>query len=656
MTKKPFHITLFLTLLLSVAVNSLIAQKKGPALIDSILHQLPLKSEDSGKVNLLNRASFLLADYNTRQGIELGNQGLRLAEKLEWQTGIARCLNSIGTNHMQNNDLQKALEYYKKAYAINTEIQNKKQAAQNIGNISLIYQLLGNYPKALENLFIALKNFEEINDTTGVANQYGNIGNVYQEMGNPAKAIYYDSLALIKNKELNETDGVAMQLGNIGNALCDLGAYKKSEAYTMQSLQLFRELKQAEGITRNLNNLGVLYETQGRLAEALDYHFQSLHINQDIENKQGMMLSLGNIGEIYLKLVTQEPSLHHSELIPKSKQARLTLALRYLGEAVDIGNHLQELTNWSFYEGRYAEALEQKGDYKNALLHFKKYKELQDSVFNTDSKVKIENLTTEREVELKDKQIKIDQLAVEKKNERELFMLAGIILLLIIIFSVYRNFTKQKILNAELSIEKKKSDDLLLNILPAEVADELKSKGTSDAKHYDNVSVIFTDFINFSGISETMNAKELVSEIDYCFKAFDHIIERNGLEKIKTIGDAYLAVCGLPLEMPDHAERAVRAALEIRDFIAHNKSKFQIRIGIHSGPVVAGIVGVKKYAYDIWGDTVNTANRMETSAEEGKINISSPTYELVKDLFHCTHRGRISAKNKGDLDMYYVEG
>ena len=195
----------------------------------------------------------------------------------------------------------------------------------------------------------------------------------------------------------------------------------------------------------------------------------------------------------------------------------------------------------------------------------------------------------------------------------------------------------------------------MLNILPAEVAEELKSKGSAEARSYDNVSVLFTDFVNFSGISENMTAQELVSEIDYCFKAFDLIIERNGLEKIKTIGDAYLAVCGLPNEHSDHAQRVVKAALEIRDFIASQQKNFHIRIGIHSGPVVAGIVGVKNYAYDIWGDTVNTANRMESSAEAGHVNISGNTYELVRADFSCIYRGKISAKNKGELDMYYAE-
>ncbi|MEZ5017102.1 MAG: adenylate/guanylate cyclase domain-containing protein [Flavipsychrobacter sp.] len=213
----------------------------------------------------------------------------------------------------------------------------------------------------------------------------------------------------------------------------------------------------------------------------------------------------------------------------------------------------------------------------------------------------------------------------------------------------------------EIVEEKQKSDDLLRNILPQEVAEELKEKGATEAKYYDHVSVLFTDFVNFTQAGERFSPQELVDELHACFKAFDNIISKYGIEKIKTIGDAYLAVCGLPKADAQHATKTVQAALEIRDFMRERKKQFpdktfDIRIGIHSGPVVAGIVGVKKFAYDIWGDTVNTAARMESSSEADKINISHNTYEQVQQQYDCTYRGEITAKNKGELRMYFVEG
>ena len=211
----------------------------------------------------------------------------------------------------------------------------------------------------------------------------------------------------------------------------------------------------------------------------------------------------------------------------------------------------------------------------------------------------------------------------------------------------------------ELKVEKKKSDDLLRNILPDEVAEELKEKGSTKAKLFDNVTVLFADFVDFTKAGEAMAPQELVNELHECFKGFDEIISHYGIEKIKTIGDAYLAVCGLPQADDRHAEKVVLAATEINEFMRRRQVQtggktFRVRLGVHSGSVVAGIVGVKKFAYDIWGDTVNTAARMEQNSEPGKINISQSTYDLVNDKFNCEYRGEIDAKNKGMLKMYYV--
>jgi class 3 adenylate cyclase/FixJ family two-component response regulator len=214
----------------------------------------------------------------------------------------------------------------------------------------------------------------------------------------------------------------------------------------------------------------------------------------------------------------------------------------------------------------------------------------------------------------------------------------------------------------ELQEEKNKSDKLLLNILPADTANELKLNGFAKPKHFDKVTVLFTDFKNFTSISEKLTADELVEEINFCYSNFDRIITKYGIEKIKTIGDSYMCVGGL--DGDDNAVvNTVKAAIEIRDFMEVEKSRrmnkgefyFDIRIGLHTGPVIAGIVGIKKFAYDIWGNTVNIASRMESAGESGKINVSGETYELIKNSFECEYRGKVMAKNKGDIDMYFVE-
>jgi class 3 adenylate cyclase len=217
---------------------------------------------------------------------------------------------------------------------------------------------------------------------------------------------------------------------------------------------------------------------------------------------------------------------------------------------------------------------------------------------------------------------------------------------------------------AALQVEKDRSDNLLLNILPEEIAQELKDKGKADARDFDMVSILFTDFKGFTEQSAKLSAADLVHEINHCFEAFDGIMEKYGIEKIKTIGDAYMAAGGLPVPTDDSVKNTVLAALEMQTFIAKrkalndasNKAAFEMRVGIHTGPVVAGIVGVKKFQYDIWGDTVNTASRMESAGEVGKVNISQATYELLQDdqQFAFENRGKIEAKGKGEMEMWFV--
>ncbi|MCB0561842.1 MAG: hypothetical protein H6573_12825 [Lewinellaceae bacterium] len=215
----------------------------------------------------------------------------------------------------------------------------------------------------------------------------------------------------------------------------------------------------------------------------------------------------------------------------------------------------------------------------------------------------------------------------------------------------------------ELELEKQKSEELLLNILPAELAEELKKFGAAKAKRHELVTVMFSDFKGFSRISEQMDPEDLVAEIDYCFRAFDEIMEKYGLEKIKTVGDAYLCVGGIRDDDGDEATRVILAAMEIQEFMAglriqreaEEKPCFEARIGIHTGAVVAGIVGIKKFAYDIWGDTVNLAARMETNGDAGKVNISETTYDLTQKLFRCTYHGQYTETDGEDINMYYVE-
>ena len=241
----------------------------------------------------------------------------------------------------------------------------------------------------------------------------------------------------------------------------------------------------------------------------------------------------------------------------------------------------------------------------------------------------------------------------------------GLLLLLISLMILggllYTRQTNKKLAQQKLDIEveQEKSESLLLNILPYSVAQELKEKGKTSPRKYNSVSILFSDFVDFTRISAQRSPEQIIAELNDCFRGFDAIMEAEGIEKIQTIGDGYLAVGGLPDEAPDHAVRCIKAAKKMIAFLKkrnqYSEIKWKARIGIHSGAIMAGVVGTKKFAYNIFGDSVNTASRIETAGEQGRINISADTYELIKDYFECEYRGRISAKGKGDLEMYFVK-
>jgi class 3 adenylate cyclase len=214
---------------------------------------------------------------------------------------------------------------------------------------------------------------------------------------------------------------------------------------------------------------------------------------------------------------------------------------------------------------------------------------------------------------------------------------------------------------AELEREKRKADELLYNILPVETAHELKQKGFAEARYFERVTVLFTDFVGFTDLAARLAPADLVREIDECFKAFDLIAGRYRIEKIKTVGDSFMAAGGLPVPNSTHAEDVIHAAIEMRDFVAQRNASgtgsvpMGVRSGVHTGPVVAGIVGLKKFQYDIWGDTVNMASRMESTSEVGRVNVSRATWEIVRDRFDFQFRGDVEARGMGRIPMYFVE-
>ncbi len=257
------------------------------------------------------------------------------------------------------------------------------------------------------------------------------------------------------------------------------------------------------------------------------------------------------------------------------------------------------------------------------------------------------------------------QEAASSRNFNYAIMIGLLLLAAASLVSFVRARQNTKVLaekNKIIEQERERSENLLLNILPSLVAEELKRKGRTEARYFEDASVLFADFVGFSQIAEQLTPQQLVSELDTCFQEFDRIMAENGLEKIKTIGDAYMCAGGLngggaQLRDMVHAAKAMQAWLFEWNAERQQQGlpRFDARVGIHCGPVVAGVVGSKKFAFDIWGDTVNIAARIEQASEGGRINISGEAFAVIQNFFPCKYRGKIPAKNKGDIDMYFVE-
>ncbi len=607
------------------------AQKQGQSLIDSLLVELPLAKEDTNKVKLLNDLSYSYPYLNPDEGLRYGRAGLELAEKLSWIYGIAAAYYGIGANYANKAD----------------------------------------YANALENEYKSLKLYEQLHDRSKQAGLLRNIGIVLHTSKNQIKALEYDLKALEIFQELNRREDIAIIYGNMANVYYTLKDKEKVLENNLKSLQIYKEINNREGIARSLGNIANFYAEEGDFSKAMVYYFDALRKETELGNKNGVTRNLGNIGETFLDIANDSTGeIKPDSLIPAGKTANLNKALEYLKNAISNAKELKQTEYILAFAELLSEAYRMSGNTKDALTTYKDFIIIRDSIYDIDKynaaarkEMNYEYGKREDSITYR-KQLTEITLTEEKKSRsiEKRFYIGGLVLVLVFSGFMYNRWHITKKQKKIIEIEKKRSEELLLNILPEEVAEELKAKGTADAKHFDKVTVMFTDFKGFTQITEKLSPSELVNEIHTCFKAFDNIITKYNIEKIKTIGDAYMCAGGLPVTNTTNAIDVVNAAIDIQHYMSQhsklrkeqNKEIFEIRIGIHTGPVVAGIVGVKKFAYDIWGDTVNIASRMESTGEAGKVNISGTTYEMVKDKIKCSHRGKIQAKNKGEIDMYFV--
>ena len=662
-----------LILLLLLGCTTVHGQLQGQPLIDSLLKELVRQREDTNKVKVLNALAAEYAGINPDEGIKYGQLQLDLAMQLGWKKGMAMANGRIAENYSGKSDHSRSLAYDRAAMKIAEETGDKTLTAPAALSIGFDYKNLGDGPKAIEYFLQALKTGEEVGDIHCVANALVQTAGIYWNFGDYAKAVEYDLKALKIFEDAKRNLGPIEH--NIGSAYLGEHDYPKAREYLFKSVEAYERAGDTAGAVAPTVSIGHLYKQQKNYTMAITYDLQALKMSEKTRDTSNMSCSLINVGEAYLAIVKDGVAGHREvenasefggagyqpeQFIPTGRAALLKGAIDYIQRGIEEAKKIHSLYILKEAYQTLAEVYKLNGDYKKSLDATDNYHAIKDSLFSQEKGEQIQMLGVKYEY---DRRRAADSLTTAGKQQITLIKLqkqktftwlgvAGIVLLAGFSFFIVKERGKSE-------KERKKSDDLLLNILPGEVANELKTNGTTAARHFDNTTVLFTDFVNFTKAGERMSPQGLVDELDICFKAFDDIVGKYNIEKIKTIGDAYLAVCGLPAANADHAVNIIKAAKEINAFMQDRLAKmgmrtFEIRLGIHSGSVVAGIVGKKKFAYDIWGDTVNTAARMEQNSESGRINISETTYKLVQDKFRCEYRGEIEAKGKGKMKMYYI--
>ncbi|MBL8005836.1 MAG: tetratricopeptide repeat protein [Candidatus Kapabacteria bacterium] len=623
-----------------------------------LLEQQAIQEDAKSLANVYNILGIVyinLSDYP--KALEYHSKALLIFEEIGNKNGIANVIGNIGTTYSNLSDYPKALEYYSKALLINEEIGSKVGIANNLGNIGLVYLYLSDYPKALEYLSKSLLVNEELGDKKGIAGNLGNIGNVYTSLSDYPKALEYHSKALFIAEEIGNKVGIATNLGNIGLVYHSLSDYPKALEYYLKALLINEEIGKKVGIATNLGNIGLVYHSLSDYPKALEYFSKALLINEEIGSKKGIAICLLNIGNVYNSLSDYPKALEYFSkalLINEEIGNKNGIAVNLL----HIGA-VKATKESTYYDARKAEEYLQKS---LQLAEEIGYKEGIKEVYGILSSLHSNEKYFEKAFVFQSKVITLEKeiQSIEAKKQADRFD------------------SERKIAEREkqLAVERAESaaiKQILHNILPASIADRIIQKETFIADHFETASVLFMDLVGFTTLASIAPPKQLVYLLDAIFQKADEVVETFGLEKIKTIGDGYLAVANVTSPLKNHQKATALASLQLletmRDFTVNipsdlgdtewikDMNDIEIRIGIHTGEVVAGIIGKNKYTYDLWGDAVNVASRMESNSEAGRIHISEEFAKSIETYpeFSLIPRGEITIKGKGSMKTFWLE-
>ncbi len=605
--------------------------------------------------NSIGIVHYHLSDYP--RALEYYSRALVMYTEAGDKAGIASVTANFGNVFNNLSDYPKALEYLSRAFAMHQELGAKLNMANVTLNIGNVHQRLSDHSNALEHYNRALVMYEELCDKSGAATVTGNTGNVYASFADYPKALEYYSKALSMYEELGSRKGIAIVTGGIGIVHAKLSDYPKAVESMSRALSMHEELGDKRGVVSMTANLGEAYVLLGDHASALKYFEQALNLAQVIGDRRQCAYSLAGIGSVYAALkqhdkgreyLQQALVLSRSEIGTNEGVADILIELgklqleeqnaveaaKLLEDAFILAHELGDKAKEYQAHEELARAYELMGNIDQAYHHYKLFHSLNKEVQSEEARKKVEQIEQQRRA---------------AEMERRLA-------------------AEQAVRDQQLAIERAAAEattSLLHKVLPSQVADRLL-KGERVADYFQHISILFVDIVGFTPIAARMPAKTVLAFLNYVFGEFDKVMEKHDCQKIKTIGDGYMAVCGAPIACDDHAERLASAArelmsgIELPDAIRKSLPKdsvFHLRMGLHTGAAFAGIVGEKGFVYDVYSDAVNLAARMESSGEAGKIHCSEEfAYHLQNrdESFVFEERGEIEVKGKGMMRTYYL--
>ena len=640
--------------------NELIKHKKIEDKIH-ILNQLGANMlEDSPQVALkyLDSAYFFSKKYSNKKGIAdsyyfkgilhynfnelvLAADNLKISYKIYSEikdtNNIKDLLSILGYIYYYLGDSHKSLHYYsnlKEYYKSNNNLKGVSETYTYLGNV---YLNESKYFLSLNMYYESLKNAKLINNEQLEANSYVNIGIVYNLlfMFNDAKDFNLRALAI--NKRYKDNENIANNLLNLAKIYRNQNKLDSSMTFLKESLVYAEQSHNLLLITNILSEKAYLHTTKSEIDEAIKLYKYSIKVNDSINNHLFSSYDKASLARLYLK-----QKINYEEILPLLNDAFQTTKTTN-----DI--KLKELIYYGF-----AEYYEKKNDLTKALQYYKLYMSARDSIFSSDIKKEAGRLEGKYEMEAElAKQQRNQEIKESKQNFIINSAILGLIALIVFLFFLWR--------------ERSKSEKLLLNILPKSIEKRLKRKIKYIADSYENVTVVFIDISNFTDMSKSEKPEYIVNMLNKIYTEFDKVADKYSLEKIKTIGDCYMAAAGIPDPNENHCIAAANFTLEVmkkmQGYKIFNGKTLSFKVGIDCGPVVAGVIGEKKFIYDLWGDVVNTASRMEQYSDTGKIQVTERFVECLQKSsnnfsnpnFNLILRGDVKIKGKGIMKTYWME-